>query len=61
MQGSNGLEKQNGNTSQTNDVSEDLRDLVIIYPLLHTVSKYLGYYLLHLRNSGFLHNEVTAM
>ena len=32
MQGSNGLEKQNGNTSQTNDVSEDLRDLVILPP-----------------------------
>ena len=32
MQGSNGLEKQNGNTSQTNDVSEDLRNLVIILP-----------------------------
>ena len=36
MQGSNGLEKQNGNTSQTNDVSEDLRDLVIILsPFTH--------------------------
>jgi hypothetical protein len=33
MQGSNGLEKQNGNTSQTNDVSEDLCDFIIIFPL----------------------------
>ena len=31
MQGSNGLEKQNGNTSQTNDVSEDLRDFSPFY------------------------------
>ena len=39
MQGSNGLEKQNGNTSQTNDVSEDLRDLVIILPPFYTRSQ----------------------
>ena len=41
MQGSNGLEKQNGNNSQTNDVSEDLCDFIIILSLLYAVSKYL--------------------
>ena len=36
MQGSNGLEKQNGNTSQTNDVSEDLCDFIItLSPFIH--------------------------
>ena len=61
MQGSNGLEKQNGNTSQTNDVSEDLRDLVIILsPFTHGL-KIFRIIPVNLRNSGFLHNEVTTM